>query len=189
MTLAPLALGEWRVIPLGTDQRERVRVVTDAAVQEQDTAGVRKLAQAAIERAGPVTWTSARGTISCNTAPDDPRFRDPQALASAALKLVQSMGRAPDPVGSDVLAGPLAVLLKGNGDCLTLSGLLLSVYLALGLRAVMALVSRPCNPDDHVCLVVAIDGETYWADPAGRLPFGRADHGVPCPLPALVQIV
>jgi len=167
VTLAALAPGEWRVIPLGTDQRERIVTVARAAVSESESESVQALARSVLDRVGS----------------------DPLALASVALRLVQSLGRAPDPPGSDVLAGPLAVLDRGKGDCLTLSGLLLALCLALGLRVLMARITRPCDPDDHVCLVILLDGAFVWADPAGKLPLGGVDSGVPCPLPALAEIV
>lgn len=166
-----LQLGETRTVSLDTDQMWRVHLVAEAAHRERTHPAIVTAAQMVREALG-----------------DD--ATDELGRAAASLALVQSMGRLPDPPAADIVAGPIATLREGRGDCLTLSGVLASIMLALGLDVRFARITQPCDPDDHVCIAVRVDGQWLWADPVSVLPLGQAAHGLSvCPLPPIAEIV
>lgn len=168
-----LDVGEWREVTLRVPQETRLHLVADAAARESELLPVARLAHACLARTG-------------SAAAGEEPWRE---WAACALSTVQQLARLVDPPELDVVAGPIAVLRRGGGDCLTLSGLLLAMLRAMGLHAVLARITRQCDTVDHVAVLVWLDGHFVWADAVSDLPLGQVTHGVPCPSPELVEIV
>ncbi len=164
--MTPLERGEVRIVPLTVPQHERLAAVSEAA---HACASDRRIAYTAR------LYAELLG-VGRNAA---------AWLLEHAQK---DFARELDPPGRDVIADPIATVARRLGDCLSLSGLLLSWLLALGMRGALAAIKRPCDEQDHVAVLIAIDGALVWADPASHLPLGQVTGGISCPLPETVTL-
>lgn len=162
----PLGEREYREVDLTVPQAERIALVLQAAESYAHTSKLRHV-------------LAREGVYSSSQA----------ANARLLLGVVQAFGREVDPPGRDVLAAPQAVVERQRGDCLSLSGLLVAWLKAVGIRATLAAISRPCDEQDHVAVVAILDGKATWLDPASMLPAGSVTHGVECPLPEVATLM
>lgn len=88
---------------------------------------------------------------------------------SAILQITRLWKVVPDPPGRESLAGPLWTLANGVGDCLGLSGCLLAILYACGIKARLQILATDCE-EDHVFCVASVGGWAVALDPTVQPP-------------------
>lgn len=132
-------------IPDTTTVEERLRILTDLAMQGTSSEAVQKIAQ------------SAR-SLTAKTIFPNPRW----GLAAYALSLVQATGYHPDPPGE--WFQNVSYTATNGGDCEDLATLLMSVLYLLGFESRLVWLDQPGKQYNHVSLQVRISDQWVWAE-------------------------